>query len=194
MFQSQLYQQHNMQEDSTRSPSYTVPCDDYVHVVEFSPFSSGIPASLLAYGGNQFVVVGTCLFQVRRSSSHSHTYQLVSFHLQRWISPTGGGHGGGGSWIQCSSSVSSRAAGRFSGLESRVSAGQDPHCQVDMTILYVLKNSCLYVIHSVWGKQHPCAGVQFIFMVVLLMSILAAQVLLHCSNQDKHFAWGVHLV
>uniref|UniRef100_A0A3Q2NTP5 Nucleoporin Nup37 n=1 Tax=Fundulus heteroclitus TaxID=8078 RepID=A0A3Q2NTP5_FUNHE len=52
-----------MQEDLTRSPSYTVTCDDYVHVVEFSPFSSGSHASLLAYGGNQYVVVGTCLFQ-----------------------------------------------------------------------------------------------------------------------------------
>uniref|UniRef100_A0A3Q1FGI3 Nucleoporin Nup37 n=1 Tax=Acanthochromis polyacanthus TaxID=80966 RepID=A0A3Q1FGI3_9TELE len=52
-----------MQEDSSRSPSYTVACEDYVHVVEFSPFSSGTPASLLAYGGNQYVVVGTCLFQ-----------------------------------------------------------------------------------------------------------------------------------
>lgn len=53
-----------MQEESVRTPSYTVPCDDYVHVVEFSPFSSGTTASLLAYGGNQFVVVATCLFQV----------------------------------------------------------------------------------------------------------------------------------
>uniref|UniRef100_A0A3Q3BVC0 Nucleoporin 37 n=2 Tax=Haplochromis burtoni TaxID=8153 RepID=A0A3Q3BVC0_HAPBU len=52
-----------MQEDSSHSPSYTVPCDDFVHVVEFSPFSSGTPASLLAYGGNQYMVVGTCLFQ-----------------------------------------------------------------------------------------------------------------------------------
>ncbi|XP_035003843.1 nucleoporin Nup37 [Hippoglossus stenolepis] len=51
-----------MQEDSSRSASYTVPCEDYVHVVEFSPFTSGTPASLLAYGGNQYVVVGTCLF------------------------------------------------------------------------------------------------------------------------------------
>ncbi|KAM7367248.1 hypothetical protein PAMP_015163 [Pampus punctatissimus] len=52
-----------MQEDCSRSPTYTVACEDYVHVVEFSPFSSGTPASLLAYGGNQYVVVGTCLFQ-----------------------------------------------------------------------------------------------------------------------------------
>uniref|UniRef100_A0A8C7KZC8 Nucleoporin 37 n=1 Tax=Oncorhynchus kisutch TaxID=8019 RepID=A0A8C7KZC8_ONCKI len=40
-------------EDSGRGASYTVPCDDYVHVVEFSPFDSG----------NQYVVVGTCCFQ-----------------------------------------------------------------------------------------------------------------------------------
>ncbi|XP_037551563.1 nucleoporin Nup37 [Nematolebias whitei] len=52
-----------MQDDSAHCPSYTVTCEDYVHVVEFSPFSSGVPASLLAYGGNQYVVVGTCLFQ-----------------------------------------------------------------------------------------------------------------------------------
>lgn len=58
-----------MQEDSSRSPSYTVTCEDYVHVVEFSPFSCGSPASLLAYGGNQYVVVGTCLFQVRAAAS-----------------------------------------------------------------------------------------------------------------------------
>ncbi|XP_038851560.1 nucleoporin Nup37-like isoform X2 [Salvelinus namaycush] len=50
-------------EDSGRGASYTVPCDDYVHVVEFSPFDSGSAASLLAYGGNQYVVVGTCRFQ-----------------------------------------------------------------------------------------------------------------------------------
>lgn len=54
-----------MQEDTSRSPSYTVVCDDYVNVVEFSPFTSGTPVSLLAYGGNQYVVVGTCLFPVR---------------------------------------------------------------------------------------------------------------------------------
>lgn len=64
----------SMQEDSSRSPSYTVSCEDYVHVVEFSPFSSGTPASLLAYGGNQYVVVGTCLFPVRDAASHYLVY------------------------------------------------------------------------------------------------------------------------
>lgn len=63
-----------MQEDSSRSPTYTVSCEDYVHVVEFSPFSSGTPASLLAYGGNQYVVVGTCLFQVRDAATHNLVY------------------------------------------------------------------------------------------------------------------------
>lgn len=58
-----------MQTDTTRIPTYSVSCEDYVHVVEFSPFSSGTPASLLAYGGNQYVVVGTCLFQVRAIAS-----------------------------------------------------------------------------------------------------------------------------
>nr|XP_057921829.1 nucleoporin Nup37 isoform X3 [Doryrhamphus excisus] len=52
-----------MPDDASRSPSYTVPCDSYVHVVEFSPFASGTPASLLAYSGNRYVVVGTCVFQ-----------------------------------------------------------------------------------------------------------------------------------
>lgn len=73
--------ERSMQEDSTRSPSYTVACEDYVHVVEFSPFSSGTPASLLAYGGNQYVVVGTCLFQVRNAVFHSSIYLLHSLFL-----------------------------------------------------------------------------------------------------------------
>lgn len=64
----------NMQADTTRVPTYTVSCEDYVHVVEFSPFSSGTPSSLLAYGGNQYVVVGTCLFQVRASGSSAQLY------------------------------------------------------------------------------------------------------------------------
>lgn len=61
-------------DDASRGPTYTVPCDDYVHVVEFSPFTSGTPASLLAYGCNQYVVVGTCLFQVRHWTSSLFLY------------------------------------------------------------------------------------------------------------------------
>ncbi|RXN17756.1 nucleoporin Nup37 isoform X2 [Labeo rohita] len=52
-----------MPDETVRSATYTVPCEDYVHVVEFSPFDCGLPASLLAYGGNQYVVVGTCRFK-----------------------------------------------------------------------------------------------------------------------------------
>ncbi|XP_076153525.1 nucleoporin Nup37 isoform X2 [Alosa pseudoharengus] len=50
-------------EGGNRGPSYTVTCEDYVHVVEFSPFESGSAGSLLAYGGNLFVVVAVCRFQ-----------------------------------------------------------------------------------------------------------------------------------
>ncbi|MGH0117207.1 UNVERIFIED_CONTAM: hypothetical protein FKN15_046128 [Acipenser sinensis] len=52
-----------MKQDVVRSASYTVECEDYVHVVEFSPFESGAAGALLAYGGNQYVVVGSCRFQ-----------------------------------------------------------------------------------------------------------------------------------
>ncbi|XP_026877392.2 nucleoporin Nup37 [Electrophorus electricus] len=52
-----------MQEPASRSPTYTVTCEDYVHVVEFSPYDCGAAASLLAYGGKQYVVVGTCRFK-----------------------------------------------------------------------------------------------------------------------------------
>lgn len=55
-----------MKQDSVRSAAYAVDCEDYVHVVEFSPFDSGEACSLIAYGGNNYVVVGTCRFQVSR--------------------------------------------------------------------------------------------------------------------------------
>ena len=62
-----------MQEESSRTATYTVACDDYVHVAEFSPFDSGCAVSLLAYGGNHNVVVGTCLFQVSDTTQlHAH--------------------------------------------------------------------------------------------------------------------------
>lgn len=94
-----------MQEDSSRSPTYTVPCEGYVHVVEFSPFSSGTPASLLAYGGNQYVVVGACLFQVRNAATATLTginnQTLRPFLASSCLvcSTTGGGHGDRGSRI-----------------------------------------------------------------------------------------------
>ena len=53
-----------MKQDSTRNTAYTVDCEDYVHVVKFNPFDTGDACSLIAYGGNNYVVVGTCRFQV----------------------------------------------------------------------------------------------------------------------------------
>lgn len=53
-----------MKQEPFRSPSYTVECEDYVHVVEFNPFDSGTAESLIAYGGNNYVVIGRCSFQV----------------------------------------------------------------------------------------------------------------------------------
>lgn len=53
------------EEVGSRRPSYTVTCEDYVHVVEFSPYDPGTRGSLMAYGGNLFVVVAVCRFQVR---------------------------------------------------------------------------------------------------------------------------------
>lgn len=61
-----------MPDDTIRSATYTVPCEDYVHVVEFSPYDCGSPASLLAYGGNQHVVVAACRFKVLPSRSNTH--------------------------------------------------------------------------------------------------------------------------
>lgn len=53
-----------MKQDATRNAAYTVDCEDYVHVVEFNPFESGDSGNLIAYGGNNFVFIGTCTFQV----------------------------------------------------------------------------------------------------------------------------------
>ncbi|XP_072856126.2 nucleoporin Nup37 [Pogona vitticeps] len=52
-----------MKQEASRAATYIVECEDYVHVVEFSPFESGTAESLIAYGGNNYVVVGTCRFQ-----------------------------------------------------------------------------------------------------------------------------------
>lgn len=53
-----------MKQDATRNAAYTVDCEDYVHVVEFNPFESGDSGNLIAYGGNNYVVIGMCNFQV----------------------------------------------------------------------------------------------------------------------------------
>lgn len=53
-----------MKQESTRNAAYTVDCEDYVHVIKFNPFNSGGACSLIAYGGNNYVVAGTRRFQV----------------------------------------------------------------------------------------------------------------------------------
>ncbi|XP_077450326.1 nucleoporin Nup37 isoform X2 [Stigmatopora argus] len=68
-------------DNASRCPSYTVPCDDYVHAVEFSPFASGIPASLLAYSCNQYVVVATCLFQEENMNVEGVEFNVVRAFL-----------------------------------------------------------------------------------------------------------------
>ncbi|RXM30188.1 N-acetylglucosamine-1-phosphotransferase subunits alpha/beta [Acipenser ruthenus] len=67
-----------MKQDAVRSASYTVECEDYVHVVEFSTFQSGAAGALLAYGGNQYVVVGTCRFQLMVAENNG----MVRFYDQ----------------------------------------------------------------------------------------------------------------
>ena len=67
-----------MKQDATRNAAYTVDCEDYVHVVEFNPFESGDSGNLIAYGGNNFVFIGTCTFQVSVQSCPELTVKI--FH------------------------------------------------------------------------------------------------------------------
>uniref|UniRef100_A0A8B9W0G3 Nucleoporin Nup37 n=1 Tax=Bos mutus grunniens TaxID=30521 RepID=A0A8B9W0G3_BOSMU len=70
-----------MKQDATRNAAYTVDCEDYVHVVEFNPFESGDSGNLIAYGGNNFVFVGTCTFQEEEADVEGIQYKtLRTFH------------------------------------------------------------------------------------------------------------------
>ncbi|XP_047905108.2 nucleoporin Nup37 isoform X2 [Anser cygnoides] len=70
-----------MKQDSTRNAAYTVDCEDYVHVIKFNPFDSGDACSLIAYGGNNYVVVGTCRFQEEDAEMEGMQYKtLRTFH------------------------------------------------------------------------------------------------------------------
>ncbi|MBZ3886203.1 Nucleoporin Nup37 [Sciurus carolinensis] len=70
-----------MKQDPTRNAAYTVDCDDYVHVVEFNPFESGDSGNLIAYGGNNYVVIGTCTFQEEETDIEGIQYKtLRTFH------------------------------------------------------------------------------------------------------------------
>ncbi|XP_006010088.1 nucleoporin Nup37 [Latimeria chalumnae] len=70
-----------MKQDTSHSATYTVECHDYVHVVEISPFETGTGAALLAYGGNNYVVIGTCRFQEEDIEVEGIEYKtLRTFH------------------------------------------------------------------------------------------------------------------
>lgn len=70
------------EEACCRGPSYTVVCDDYVHVVEFNPFDSGTTGSLLAYGENMFVMIAACRFQEEDIEVEGLHYNMLrGFHL-----------------------------------------------------------------------------------------------------------------
>lgn len=51
---------------AARSATHSVPSEETVIVVEFSPFDNCGADSLIAYGGDNYVVVGNCRFQVGR--------------------------------------------------------------------------------------------------------------------------------
>ncbi|XP_008593079.1 PREDICTED: nucleoporin Nup37-like, partial [Galeopterus variegatus] len=70
-----------MKQDAARNAAYAVDCEDYVHVVEFNPFESGDSGNLIAYGGNNYVVVGTCTFQEEEADIEGIRYKtLRTFH------------------------------------------------------------------------------------------------------------------
>ncbi|XP_043943679.1 nucleoporin Nup37 [Protopterus annectens] len=70
-----------MKQDSPRSATYTVECEDYVYVVEFSPFECGKAETLIAYGGSSYIVIGTCRFQEEDSEVEGIEYKsLRTFH------------------------------------------------------------------------------------------------------------------
>ncbi|XP_069620371.1 nucleoporin Nup37 [Ranitomeya imitator] len=66
-----------MKQDSIRNATYTVDCEDFVHVVEFNPFDSGGLGSLIAYGGNNYVVVASCQFQEEDSSINGIEFKIL---------------------------------------------------------------------------------------------------------------------
>uniref|UniRef100_A0A5F8AU40 Nucleoporin 37 n=1 Tax=Macaca mulatta TaxID=9544 RepID=A0A5F8AU40_MACMU len=70
-----------MKQDASRNAAYTVDCEDYVHVVEFNPFENGDSGNLIAYGGNNYVVIGTCTFQEEEADVEGIQYKtLRTFH------------------------------------------------------------------------------------------------------------------
>lgn len=73
-----------MKQDATRNAAYTVDCEDYVHVVEFNPFESGDSGNLIAYGGSNYVVIGTCTFQVSVQDSVNDNTDISLVKKKLW--------------------------------------------------------------------------------------------------------------
>uniref|UniRef100_UPI00398E3365 nucleoporin Nup37 n=1 Tax=Pristiophorus japonicus TaxID=55135 RepID=UPI00398E3365 len=70
-----------MKEATARGATHTVPSEETVHVVEFNPFDSCGAGSLVAYGGDNYVVVGSCCFQEEDSEIKGMEYKtLQTFH------------------------------------------------------------------------------------------------------------------
>ncbi|XP_067907231.1 nucleoporin Nup37 [Heterodontus francisci] len=70
-----------MNEAAARGATHTVPSEEPVHVVEFNPFDSCGAGSLIAYGGDNYVVVGSCRFQEEDAEIQGMEYRtLQTFH------------------------------------------------------------------------------------------------------------------
>ncbi|XP_073476419.1 nucleoporin Nup37 isoform X1 [Aquarana catesbeiana] len=70
-----------MKQDTIRGATYTVDCEDYIHVVEFNPFDSVSPGSLIAYGGNDYVAIASCRFQEEDTSVNGIEFKILkTFH------------------------------------------------------------------------------------------------------------------
>ncbi|XP_078273252.1 nucleoporin Nup37 [Rhinoraja longicauda] len=64
-----------------RSATHSVPSEEMVIAVEFSPFESCGAGSLIAYGGDNYVVVGSCRFQEEDIDTKGMEYKtLQTFH------------------------------------------------------------------------------------------------------------------
>ncbi|XP_048404287.1 nucleoporin Nup37 isoform X3 [Stegostoma tigrinum] len=68
-------------EAASRGATHTVPTDETVHVVEFNPFEDCGTGSLVAYGGDNYIVVGSCRFQEEDAEIKGMEFKtLQTFH------------------------------------------------------------------------------------------------------------------
>ncbi|XP_069760511.1 nucleoporin Nup37 [Narcine bancroftii] len=68
-------------EAAARSATHTVPSEEAVIAVEFDPFESCDAGSLIAYGGDNYLVVGSCRFQEEDADIKGMEHKtLQTFH------------------------------------------------------------------------------------------------------------------